>query len=125
METVRHAIHWFEIPVEDFERARAFYSKIFDFDMPAGDMGPNRMGFFPCDRGGIGGAIVRGPGYTPSATGSKVYLNGGADLAVVLGRVEAAGGTVVLGKTLVREDLGWFAVFRDPDGNEVALHSMA
>ncbi|WP_395094316.1 nitrilase-related carbon-nitrogen hydrolase [Armatimonas sp.] len=34
MEMVTHAINWFEIPVSDFERAKAFYSAIFAYEMP-------------------------------------------------------------------------------------------
>ena len=35
MEMVTNAISWFEIPVDDFERARTFYSAIFDYEMPS------------------------------------------------------------------------------------------
>jgi predicted enzyme related to lactoylglutathione lyase len=49
MEMVSHAINWFEIPVENFERAKAFYSKIFDFAMPESIAGNKRIGFFLYD----------------------------------------------------------------------------
>ena len=43
------------------------------------------------EKGGIGGAIVHHPDhYTPSADGTKVYLNSGNDLSVVLDRVAKA-----------------------------------
>jgi len=127
METVKNAINWFEIPVADFERAKGFYEKIFDFEMPAQEMGSFMMGFFPHDRdaGGIGGAICGGEGYTPSQGGTLVYLNGGSDLDSVLGRVEGAGGSVAVPKTLINEEIGYFAVFNDSEGNRVALHSFA
>lgn len=125
METTTNALNWFEIPVSDFPRARAFYSAIFDFEMPENPMGPNMMGFFLHEQGkGVGGAIVSGPGYVPSATGSLVYLAAGADLSVVLNRVEAAGGTILLGKTEVAPGLGFYAFLLDTEGNRVALHSM-
>ncbi|MCO6457579.1 MAG: VOC family protein [Pirellulaceae bacterium] len=125
MEMVRNALNWFEIPVDDFERARKFYSQIFDFEMPTQQMGPNLMGFFLFDMQaeGVGGAIIKGEGLTPSATGTLVYLNGGADLTVVLDRVVAAGGTVVLPKMQVTPEIGYIAVFSDTEGNHVALHS--
>jgi predicted enzyme related to lactoylglutathione lyase len=127
MEMVRNALNWFEIPVSDFDRAKKFYAKIFDFDMPENQMGPNRMGFllYELNEGGIGGAIVQGPGYMPTGEGTLVYLNGGKDLRVVLQRVEPAGGKILQEKTLVAPDLGYFAIFRDTEGNRVALHSMA
>ncbi|OGU25124.1 MAG: hypothetical protein A2X66_01015 [Ignavibacteria bacterium GWA2_54_16] len=39
---LQNAINWFEIPVADFERAKKFYSTIYDFDMPEFPMGPHR-----------------------------------------------------------------------------------
>ena len=122
----RHALIWFEISVADFDRARTFYSTIFAFDMPEQTFGPVRMGFFLHDReqGGIGGAIVHNPEfYTPSADGAKVYLNGGDDLAVVLDRVPAAGGEVIIPKWAIGEGMGHMGMFRDSEGNLVALHS--
>lgn len=124
MEMNRHALHWAEIPVADFERARRFYSTIFDYEMPQATVGGNTLGFLLFEQGqGIGAAIVHGEGHVPSATGSLVYLSAGRDLAVVLGRVVRAGGVVLKGKCEVGPKLGWYALFRDPDGNRVGLHS--
>jgi predicted enzyme related to lactoylglutathione lyase len=125
MEMTHNAIGWFEIPVADFERARAFYGNIFDFEMPVVDMGPVKMGIFLHDRvnGGVGGAIVAGEGYVPSKTGAKVYLNAGADLTVCLNRVVPSGGRIVIGKTSVGE-MGFIAIVEDTEGNYVSLHSI-
>jgi predicted enzyme related to lactoylglutathione lyase len=46
-----------------------------------------------------------------------------ADLANELGRVEAAGGTVIKPKTAIGEGYGFTALFKDTEGNRVALHS--
>ena len=126
MEMTLNAVNWVEIPVTDFERAKTFYSNIFDYDMPASPMGPARMGFLIYDRqkGGIGVAIVQGPGYEPTNKGVKAYLNGGGDLNKVLNRVETAGGKIILSKTLIAPELGYFATFQDTEGNHVSLHSM-
>jgi uncharacterized protein len=126
METPLNAISWFEIPVRDFDRAKTFYSKIFDYEMPEMPMGDFRMGFLLSDqeKGGVGGAIVEGGGYEPSSKGMRVYLNGGADLNTVLNRVPDAGGKVVTPKTDIGQDMGFYAHFEDPEGNLVSLHSM-
>lgn len=126
MEMNLNAVNWVEIPVTDFERAQKFYSAIFDYEMPASPMGPARMGFLIYDRnkGGIGVAIVQGPGYEPSGKGVKVYLNGGSDLNHVLNRVEKAGGKIILPKTQITPELGHFATFQDSEGNQISLHSM-
>jgi uncharacterized protein len=124
MEMTTHALGWFEIPVRDFTRARAFYSAIFDYDMPEMSMGPNRMGIFLHEQGkGVGGAIVQGNGYVPGASGVRVYLAGGKDLQNVLNRIDAAGGKVVHAKTEVAPGMGYFAFFEDTEGNLIGLQS--
>lgn len=122
-----NALNWFEIPVLDFERAKTFYESIFDYQMPENQMGPARMGFFLYDfqNGKVGGAIVHNPEfYTPSENGSLIYLNCQPDLQVVLNRVEAAGGQILQPKTDIGQNLGFWALIRDCEGNRVALHSM-
>ena len=124
MEMVTNAINWFEIPVSDFERAKAFYSTIFDYEMPVFPMGSVVMGILPYENNkSVGGAILQTEGHEPSVHGPRVYLNGGTDLNIVLGRVAAAGGTVLTEKTLVAEDIGYCAFFLDSEGNKLALHS--
>jgi predicted enzyme related to lactoylglutathione lyase len=119
-----HALSWVEIPVLDFDRAKAFYSRIFDFAMPQIATGSKTMGFLRFEPGkGVGGAIVKSEGYQPSAQGALVYLAAGKDLSVVLHRVVPAGGLVQVDKTPVGPDLGFYAVIFDTEGNRLALHS--
>ena len=116
-------LNWFEIPVTDIDRAEKFYAAVLGAPFTRMPMGPYLMAFFPMQGEGVGGALVFGPGCAPSADGTMVYLNGGEDLSPLLGRVEAAGGTVLTPKTLITEEIGYFAVFRDTEGNRVAFHS--
>jgi len=121
----KNAISWFEIPVRNFEKAKLFYQTIFNFDMPEMQVGPNRMGILLHDQGaGVGGAIVAGEWYEPTAQGTIVYLTADPDLAEVLGRVEKAGGNVLVPKTNIGDNMGYFAIFKDVEGNRVGLHSM-
>lgn len=125
MEVPTNAVNWFEIPVSDFARAKKFYGTIFDYEMPEMEMDSVRMGMLPYQQGqGVGGAICFGEGYEPTEKGAKLYLNGGDDLTTVLNRVEAAGGKVELGKTAIQDDMGYFAIFYDTEGNWIGLHSM-
>jgi predicted enzyme related to lactoylglutathione lyase len=122
-----HAINWFEIPVNDFDRAKKFYELIFDYQMPEHQMGPARMGFLLYDfqNGGRGGAIVHNPEfYTPSSNGTLVYLNCDPDLSVVLEKVEANGGKILQTKKDIGSNLGYWAIIKDSEGNRIALHSM-
>lgn len=120
-----NAVNWFEIPVSDFPRAQAFYETILATKMERMDMGPTVMGMLPADQSSVGGAIVFDGSSQPSANGTVVYLNGGDDLAPILGRVQAAGGRIVVPKTEIGNDFGFFAHFLDSEGNKVGLHSMA
>jgi predicted enzyme related to lactoylglutathione lyase len=121
----KNAISWFEIPVRNFEKAKLFYQTIFNFDMPEMQVGPNRMGILLHEQGaGVGGAIVAGEWYEPTAQGTIVYLTADPDLAEVLGRVEKAGGSVLVPKTNIGDNMGYFAIFKDVEGNRVGLHSM-
>lgn len=123
MQTV---ISWFEIPTADFERGIRFYETVLDVSLNREDMGPMRMAMFPCEEGSpVGGAVVHMEGGNPPGPmGAVVYLFGGDDLSLALGRVEAAGGAVIVPKTMISEEIGYFAVFRDSEGNHVGLYSM-
>ena len=58
----------------------------------------------------------------PGTDGVTVYLNGGADLAVPLSRVEQAGGKVAQPKTAIGAH-GFIAYFIDTEGNRIGIHS--
>lgn len=120
-----NAVNWFEIPVENFERAKGFYTTILETEITDMPMEDAQYGVFPYDEKNqrVGGAIVQMEQLKPSADGAVVYLNAGDDLSGPLGRVEAAGGKVLLPKMAVGEN-GFIAHFLDTEGNRVALHSM-
>lgn len=124
MENINNSLNWFEIPVIEFERARKFYSTIYNFDMPSAVMGTNQLGFFPVEPNHIGGAIIKGEGCIPSKNGTLVYLNGGENLDTILDRIEDAGGSIITEKTAISAEHGFYALFTDSEGNKVALHSM-
>lgn len=119
-----HVLNWFEIPVTDFARAKAFYETVLGISIAPMAMGPTMMGMLSTDPEAVGGAIVQGEGGVPSQNGTMVYLNGGDDLAPLLARVAQAGGQVVVPKTEIGSDFGFFAHFVDTEGNKVGLHSM-
>ncbi|MFT7171111.1 MAG: putative enzyme related to lactoylglutathione lyase [Paracoccaceae bacterium] len=118
----RSPISWFEIPVHDLVRAKAFYSLLLSIKMQVTQSGDHAMAYFPNEDGGVGGALVAGPGSVPSGTGPLIYLNAGEDLTGALAQVEGAGGRVILGKSSLG-DAGNFALFIDTEGNKLALHS--
>lgn len=122
-----NAISWFEIPTNDLNRAQKFYEAIFDIKMIPVDTPQLQMRMFPIqDPMKIGGALVyNAEFFKPSATeGPLIYLNGNPDVQAILDRVEAAGGKILVPKTLISPDYGHMAVFLDTEGNRMALHSV-
>lgn len=125
---MKNAISWFEIPSTNLERAHAFYETIFGVNLVPLDVANIRMRMFPIDDPltGIGGAVVHAEGfYMPSTTdGPLVYLNGNPDVQIILDKIEAAGGKIVVPKTHISPEYGHMAVFIDTEGNRIALHSV-
>ena len=120
-----NAINWFEIPAANFKRAVAFYEQILAAKLPVEESFPGmKMAMFPYERPGVGGCVIEFDKFLPSADGVRIYLNGNEDLAPILARVEAAGGKVVMPKTLIRDDIGYIGMLSDSEGNVVGLHSM-
>jgi predicted enzyme related to lactoylglutathione lyase len=121
---MKDAIAWFEIPVTDFARAQKFYAAVTGREVKLMPMPGVEYGVFEYDHpgGGVGGGIVKMEGFEPSANGPLVYLPGGEDLTDALGRVEPAGGKIILPKTAIGEN-GFMAHFMDTEGNRIALHS--
>ena len=125
MTSKENSLNWFEIPATDIARAKKFYEAIFDIKMDEQEMMGMKMAFFPYEdmNGKVSGGLVQGPMHKPSADGAKVYLNGNPDLSVALGKVEAAGGKVVMPKTKISDEIGYMGFFIDTEGNAGALHS--
>lgn len=121
---MQNFINWFEIPASDIKRAVKFYQEILQIEITETEMMGMKMGFLPNDGKIVSGAIVQGEDYSPRTDGTLVYLNGGDDLDLPLKRIEPAGGKVLVTKTQISPEIGFFAMFIDPEGNKVALHSI-
>jgi len=122
-----NAINWFEIPVTDMERAIKFYETVFNIRLSRNIFGSLDMAWFPLAESGAGasGSLVRNEkNYRPSSDGVLIYFSSLAeDLNDELGRVEAAGGKIILSKTQISEEHGFMALLTDTEGNRIALHS--
>lgn len=121
---MQNLINWFEIPAADFGRAVSFYKSILGLDINETEMFGTKMGFFPTDGTNVSGAIVQGEDYKPSTDGVVAYLNGGNDLQNVLDRVGENNGHVIVPKTQISPEMGYFGMFIDSEGNKMAVHSI-
>ncbi|MCW5909883.1 MAG: VOC family protein [Cyclobacteriaceae bacterium] len=120
---MKNLISIIEIPVVDFKRATKFYQTILNIRIEEVDMGEFKMGTFPANEEGIFVHLIQGSNYKPSADGPVVYLNGSNDLQTILNKVTASGGTILVPKTEIAPEMGYYAQFTDSEGNRLGLHS--
>lgn len=113
-------VSYFEIPVNDIERASKFYKAIFDFDFEEETIDNNEMALFPFEitKSGISGALAKGEIYKPSKNGVVIYFNT-ESIDATLKLVKANGGTILYPKT--QNTYGFVAEFQDSEGNRIAL----
>ncbi len=116
-------VGWFEIYVQDIERARIFYESVFQVKLERLNT-PLQMWAFPAetDRWGAGGALVRMDG-VPSGGNSVLVYFSCDDCAVEEGRAAALGGRVQQAKTSIGE-YGFISLVVDTEGTLIGLHSL-
>lgn len=121
-----NAIGWFDIYVNDLDRAVTFYESVLDCKLePIGDpTGESRMMSFPADMSayGAGGALSKSPHGTPGAGGTLVYF-AAEDCATEEARVNPSGGKVVRPKFSIGK-FGWVTLCQDTEGNLFGISSM-
>lgn len=117
-------VGWFEIPVNDMDRAILFYNHVFEIALAKQDFGGLAMAWFPWNETskGAGGSLIQSDSYTPGHEGTLVYFSS-EDADTEINRVEEAGGKVLQKKTEISPDIGYMALFEDSEGNRIALHS--
>lgn len=119
-------VGWFDIHVDDLERATAFYETVLAAKLEAmGDpTGETRMMSFPAGMGqyGAGGALSKSEHGRPGPGGTMIYFMA-EDCAVNAARVADAGGQVIRPKFSIGE-FGWVALCQDTEGNIFGLNSM-
>ena len=125
--TPTQAIHWFEIPVRDLDRAQRFYETLFHRSLRREAMGPDTtLAVFPYEQGnGVGGCLYAGTNApAPTTQGTVVYLNAEPSLNAVLARLTEAGGKLLVPRVDLPGDMGAFAHIEDSEGNRVGLHAL-
>lgn len=120
-----NAVGWFDIFVDDLDRATRFYETVLDCKLePMGDpTGESQMMSFPTDMAayGAGGALTKSAHGRPGPGGTVLYFDA-EDCAVQEARVAAAGGKVVRPKFSIG-DFGWITLCMDSEGNIFGLNS--
>jgi predicted enzyme related to lactoylglutathione lyase len=118
---------WVEIPVKDIERAVTFYGALFDKELEIVDEWVRRYANLASTDGGAGASINQTQNFDPSDKGTLSYFWVDGSLEAVLAKVKSAGGEVIIAKALISEnaDSGYYATFKDTEGNIIGLFSMS
>ncbi len=123
-----NVVGWFEIYVQDIEKAKKFYGEVFQVEFE--DMNDPtdqnmKMAAFPMQQQevyGAPGCLVQMQG-VPSGGNSTIVYFSSADCSVQEARVETAGGKVFKPKMPIGEH-GFMSLCSDVDGNMFGIHSM-
>ena len=116
-------VNWFEIPVQDIQRATAFYEFVFEVKLEPNDMGPFKMAWFPMTENvpGATGTLIQSDKHIPAQDGIRIYFSV-EDIESILTKVEEKNGLIISTKTSLGE-YGYMASFQYSEGNQISLHS--
>ncbi|TGK86932.1 VOC family protein [Leptospira noumeaensis] len=120
---MKNTISIVEIPVSNLDRAVLFYGTILNVSIEKMTMEDTELGVIPSNPDSVNVVLVKGKDYIPTKNGIVVYLNQGEDLQPALDKVEKMGGKVVLPKTLISPEMGYYAYIIDTEGNKIGFHS--
>ena len=112
---------YFEIPVNDIDRAIKFYTTVFNFEFDKEIIDGNEMALFPFteDSSGISGALAKGEIYKPTKDGIVIYFKTDS-IDETINLAIANGGKILYPKT--DNGIGLVAEFEDTEGNRIALY---
>ena len=109
-----------EIPAPDLARAIAFYSAIFNWKIEIVKEGS--YAFFMIGDANTGGGLNAALKVAEEETGCQIVVDV-EDIEQNLAAVQAAGGKIILTKTDIGGGHGYYAIFQDPNGNHLQIHS--
>ena len=124
MNTNRNPVGWFEIYVQDMERAKTFYQKTLEVTFERLESPGIELWAFPMkmDAGGAAGALVKMEGKDSGVGGTLIYFSC-EDCAVEAARAAENGGKIQKEKISIGE-YGFIVLVSDSEGNLIGLHSI-
>ena len=117
-------VGWFEIYVQDMDRAKEFYESVFQIELERLNNPELELWSFPMhmDYTGASGALVKIEGFPSGGNSILVYFSC-ADCAIEEARIAEFGGSIQRGKMSIGE-YGFISLVFDTEGNMFGLHSM-
>ncbi|QFZ54374.1 VOC family protein [Oceanihabitans sp. IOP_32] len=126
----KNPVVWFEIHINDLNRAKHFYEHVLDIKltelpMPADIKDEVEMWAFPMEmeQDGASGALVKMKGFEAGGNSTIVYFRS-EDCAIEEGRIKNAGGKVFKSKQSLGEH-GFMVLAYDTEGNMFGVHSQS
>lgn len=114
--TKRNIVH-IEIPAADSAKAGKFYQDLFGWHIES----VPEMNYTMWDAGdGSGGGFIALDDHTKPGD-VLIYVNSD-DIEADLKKARSLGGIIIQEKMEIPQN-GWFGVFRDPTGNQIALYT--
>lgn len=112
---------YFEIPVNDIDRAIKFYTLVFNFNFDKETIDNIEMALFPFadENSGISGSLAKGEIYKPTKDGVLIYFKT-ENIDETLKLATLNGGQMLYPKT--DNGIGFVAEFEDTEGNRIALY---
>jgi hypothetical protein len=112
---------WFEIPADNFDRARKFYSGLFNWKISPfqGMQGPEAQKYLHIETGGAEASPDGGLTTRDQIRGITQYIRV-ASVEESVAKVEKLGGKVTTRKAAVPQ-MGYYAICQDTENNTFAL----
>ena len=117
-------VGWFEIYVQNLDRAKKFYESVFQVKLVKLNSSEIEIWSFPMEmnRWGAGGALVKMKGVPSGGNSTLVYFSC-EDCSIEESRVVKSGGRVEKKKMSIGE-YGFISLVFDTEGNMFGLHSV-
>lgn len=106
-----------EIPYDDEERAKAFYSGVFGWQFSQMD-GFEGYDLYVAGPGNLGGGL--GKRGVSAGEETRNYI-GVDDIDAAVAKIEELGGSITVAKAEVGQ-MGWYAAGTDSEGNPIAIY---
>jgi hypothetical protein len=121
-KTTTGSLVWFEIPADNVERAKTFYSGLFGWNIAPipGMQGPEAQSYLHVDTGGDDASPDGGLMKRKEADQCITQYVSVASVSDSSAKVKKLGGKICMGKTAVPH-MGYFAICQDTENNMFGL----